>query len=80
MNRTGWTTVVAGSLGLVLLAWFLVGNALPGGSEPDRLADPVTLKVAAGSELDDVLCAGGTSKAEESTGTPVRCKPSALVK
>ncbi|MDQ4114827.1 MAG: VWA domain-containing protein, partial [Actinomycetota bacterium] len=42
--------------------------------------DPVTLKVAAGSELDDVLCAGGTSKAEESTGTPVRCKPSALVK
>ncbi|WP_406020291.1 VWA domain-containing protein [Nocardioides sp. NBC_00850] len=80
MNRTGWTTVVAGSLGLVLLAWFLVANALPGGSGPDRLADPVTLKVAAGSELDDVLCAGGTSKAEESTGTPVRCEPSALVK
>ena len=80
MNRTGWTTVVAGSLGLVLLAWFLVANALPGGSGPARLADPVTLKVAAGSELDDVLCAGGTSKAEESTGTPVRCKPSALVK
>lgn len=80
MNRTGWTTVVAGSLGLVLLAWFLVANALPGGSGPDRLADPVTLKVAAGSELDDVLCAGGTSKAEESTGTPVRCEPSKLVK
>ena len=80
MNRTGWTTVVAGSLGLVLLAWFLVANALPGGSGPDRLADPVTLKVAAGSELDDVLCAGGTSKAEESIGTPVRCEPSALVK
>ncbi|WP_406033428.1 VWA domain-containing protein [Nocardioides sp. NBC_00163] len=80
MNRTGWTTVVAGSLGLVLLAWFLVANALPGRSEPDKLADPVTLKVAAGSELDDVLCAGGTSKAEESTGTPVRCEPSALVK
>ena len=80
MNRTGWTTVVAGSLGLALLAWFLVANALPGGSGPDRLSDPVTLKVAAGSELDDVLCAGGTSKAEESTGTPVRCEPSALVK
>ncbi|HEY9252543.1 MAG TPA: VWA domain-containing protein [Nocardioides sp.] len=80
MNRTGWTTVVAGSLGLVLLAWFLVANALPGRSGPDRLSDPVTLKVAAGSELDDVLCAGGTSKAEESIGTPVRCEPSALVK
>ncbi|MFJ9389552.1 VWA domain-containing protein [Nocardioides sp. NPDC101246] len=80
MNRTGWTTVVAGGLGLGLLAWFLVANALPGGSGPDRLADPVALKVAAGSELDDVLCAGGTSKAEESTGTPVRCEPSALVR
>ncbi|MFI5625052.1 VWA domain-containing protein [Nocardioides sp. NPDC051685] len=80
MNRTGWTTVVAGSLGLVLLAWFVVANVLPRGTGPDKLPDPVTLKVAAGSELDDVLCAGGTSKAEESTGTPVRCRPSDLVK
>ncbi|MEU0316157.1 substrate-binding domain-containing protein [Nocardioides sp. NPDC006273] len=80
MNRTGWTTVVAGGLGLVLLGWFLVANVLPDGFGTGRLPDPVTLKVAAGSELDDVLCAGGTSKAEESTGTPVRCKPGALVK
>ncbi|OIJ25073.1 VWA domain-containing protein [Nocardioides luteus] len=78
MNRTGWTTVVAGGLGLALLAWFVVASLLPAG--PDRLPEPVTLKVAAGSELDDVLCAGGTSRAEESTGTPVRCEPSELVK
>ena len=78
MNRTGWTTVVAGGLGLALLVWFLVANLLPAG--PDKLPAPVTLKVAAGSELDDVLCAGGTSKAEESTGTPVTCRPSELVK
>ncbi|SDJ75235.1 Ca-activated chloride channel family protein [Nocardioides sp. YR527] len=79
MNRTGWTTVVAGGLGVALLVWFLVANVLPAGSDPGKLADPVTLKVAAGSELDDVLCAGSTSRVEESTGTAVRCKPSKLV-
>ncbi|TQL68233.1 Ca-activated chloride channel family protein [Nocardioides albertanoniae] len=79
MDSKGWTTIVATCLSVVLLAWFLADRVLPGGDAPERLSDPVTLKIAVGSELDDVLCAGGTSKAEESTATPVSCEPSELV-
>ncbi|MBC7278274.1 VWA domain-containing protein [Nocardioides sp.] len=80
MNRKGWTTVVAGGLVLVLLTWFAVARLIPGDAWPDELADKATLKIAAGSELDDVLCADGTSKADEASSTPVRCAPSDLVK
>jgi Ca-activated chloride channel family protein len=80
VNGKGWATVVAGGLVLVLLTWFAVSRLITDGAGPDALAARTTLKIAAGSELDDVLCADGTSQADEASSTPVRCEPSDLVK
>lgn len=84
MNRTGWTTSLAGGTAASLLVVFGIVHGFDGGAPPDdtrpeKLPSRVTLRVAAGSELDDVLCAGGTSHADESTRTPVTCRPSHLV-